>query len=138
MQRQYKCSPVVSFANCIMTLYLLKVYLQTFLPIPITQKCQILSCDTLVANERYDQHDDKSEVRNRCVYNTIFSDSQIETEQANFLLIQKYLSLVHIIFMVIAIKHQRRLRWQNTFLKKNTQKIEKIFNLTFFAGIPEN
>jgi hypothetical protein len=24
-----------------------------FLPIPITQKSQILSCDTLVANERY-------------------------------------------------------------------------------------
>jgi len=36
-----------------MTLYLLKVRLQTFLPIPITQKCQILSCDTLLANERY-------------------------------------------------------------------------------------
>jgi len=36
-----------------MTLYLLKVHLHTFLSIPITQKCQILSCDTLVANERY-------------------------------------------------------------------------------------
>jgi hypothetical protein len=35
-----------------MTLYLLKVHLQTFLSTPITQKCQILSCDTLVANER--------------------------------------------------------------------------------------
>jgi len=35
-----------------MTLNLLKVYLQTFLFIPVTQKCQILSCDTLVANER--------------------------------------------------------------------------------------
>jgi hypothetical protein len=35
-----------------MTLYLLKVHLQTFLSIPVTQKCQILSCDTLVANER--------------------------------------------------------------------------------------
>jgi hypothetical protein len=35
------------------TLYLLKVHLQTFLSIPITQKCQMLSCDTLVANERY-------------------------------------------------------------------------------------
>jgi hypothetical protein len=32
-----------------MTLYLLKVHLQTFLSIPVTQKCQILSCDTLVA-----------------------------------------------------------------------------------------
>jgi hypothetical protein len=36
-----------------MTLYLLKVNLQTFLSIPIIQKCQILSCDTLVADERY-------------------------------------------------------------------------------------
>jgi len=36
-----------------MTLYLLKVHLQTFLSIPITQKYQILSRDTLVANERY-------------------------------------------------------------------------------------
>jgi hypothetical protein len=35
-----------------MPLYLLKVHLRTFLSIPITQKCQILSCDTLVANER--------------------------------------------------------------------------------------
>jgi len=46
-------SPAVSFADCVMTLYLLKVHLQTFLSIPITQKCKILSCDTLVANERY-------------------------------------------------------------------------------------
>jgi len=40
-----------------MTLYLSKVHLQTFLSTPITQKCQILSCDTLVANERYDDVD---------------------------------------------------------------------------------
>ena len=39
-----------------MTLYLLKVHLQTFLSIPITQKCQILSCDILVANKRYVLH----------------------------------------------------------------------------------
>jgi hypothetical protein len=38
-----------------MTLYLLKVHLQTFLSIPMPQKCQILSCDTLVANKRYVQ-----------------------------------------------------------------------------------
>jgi len=38
---------------CYGTLYLLKVHLQTFLSIPITQKCQILSCDTLVTNEQY-------------------------------------------------------------------------------------
>jgi hypothetical protein len=36
-----------------MTLYMLKVHLQSFLSITITQNCQILSCDTLVANERY-------------------------------------------------------------------------------------
>jgi hypothetical protein len=38
------------------TIPVLKVHLQTFLSIPITQKCQILSCDTLVANERYAAH----------------------------------------------------------------------------------
>ena len=30
-----------------------KVQLQTSLSMPVTQKCQILSCDTIVANERY-------------------------------------------------------------------------------------
>jgi hypothetical protein len=50
-QQRHNCSPAASFANCVMT-YLLKVHLQTFLSIPVTQKCQILSCDTLVANER--------------------------------------------------------------------------------------
>ena len=39
-----------------MTLYLFKVHLQTFLSIPITQKFHILSCDTLVANERHVLH----------------------------------------------------------------------------------
>jgi hypothetical protein len=54
VQRRHNCSPAASFANCVMTLYLLKVHLQTFLSIPITKKCQVLSCDnTLVANERY-------------------------------------------------------------------------------------
>ena len=53
VQRRHNCSPAASFANCVMTLYLLKVHLQTFLSIAITQNCQILSCDTLVANERY-------------------------------------------------------------------------------------
>ena len=51
VRRRHNCSPAASFANCIMTLYLLQVDLQTFLSIPITQKYQILSCDTLVANE---------------------------------------------------------------------------------------
>jgi hypothetical protein len=36
-----------------MTLYLLKVHLQTFISIPVTQKCEILSCDNLGASERY-------------------------------------------------------------------------------------
>ena len=53
VRRRHSCSPAASFANCVMTLYLLKVHLQTFLSILITQKCQILSCDTLVANGRY-------------------------------------------------------------------------------------
>jgi hypothetical protein len=54
VQQRHNCSLAVSFANRVMTLYLLKVHLQTFLSIPTTQKCQILSCDTLVANERYE------------------------------------------------------------------------------------
>jgi len=53
VQRRHNCSPAASFANSIMTLYLLKVHLQTFLSVPITQKCQILISDTLVSNERY-------------------------------------------------------------------------------------
>ena len=53
VQRRHNCSPAVSFANCVMTLYLLNVHLQTFLSIPTNKKWQILSCDTLVANEQY-------------------------------------------------------------------------------------
>jgi len=53
VQRRHNCSPAASFANCVMTLYLLKVHLQTFISVPITQKRPILSCDTLVANEMY-------------------------------------------------------------------------------------
>jgi hypothetical protein len=36
-----------------MTLYLSNVHTQTLPSTPITQKCQILSCDTLVTNEQY-------------------------------------------------------------------------------------
>jgi hypothetical protein len=53
VQQWHNWSPAASFADCIMILYLLIVHLETFLSIPITQKCQILSCDTLVTNERY-------------------------------------------------------------------------------------
>ena len=53
VQRRHDCSPAASFANCVMTLNVLKVQLQMFLSITITQKCQILSCDTLVAYARY-------------------------------------------------------------------------------------
>jgi hypothetical protein len=53
VQWRHNCSPAASFTNCVMTLYVLKAHLQTFLSIPVTQKCQILSCDAIVANERY-------------------------------------------------------------------------------------
>ena len=53
VQRWHNYCPAASFSNCVMTLYPVKVHLQTFLSIPITQKCQILSCDPLVANEQY-------------------------------------------------------------------------------------
>ena len=46
VQRRHNCSPAASFANCVMTLYLLNVHLQTLLSIRVTQKCQSLSCDT--------------------------------------------------------------------------------------------
>jgi len=36
-----------------MTLCLLKVHLQTFLSMPITQKCQISSCDSILLGVRY-------------------------------------------------------------------------------------
>jgi hypothetical protein len=54
VQRRHNCSPAESFANRVMTLQLVKVHLQTFISIPITQKYQILICDSLVANQRYD------------------------------------------------------------------------------------
>jgi hypothetical protein len=53
VQRRHNCSPVARFANCVIALYMLKVHLQTFLFIQIPKKCQILICDTLVANEWY-------------------------------------------------------------------------------------
>ena len=53
VQRRHNCCLAASFTNCVMTLYLLKMHLQTFLSIPINKKCQVLSCGTLVANERY-------------------------------------------------------------------------------------
>jgi hypothetical protein len=53
VQRRHYFSPAASFANCVMTLYLLKLHIQTFLSIPITKKYQILVCETLVASERY-------------------------------------------------------------------------------------
>ena len=52
VQQRHNWSPAASFAICVMTLYLLKVQLNTFLSIQITKKYQILSSDTLVANER--------------------------------------------------------------------------------------
>ena len=53
MQQRHNCFPAASIANCLMTLHLLKVHLQKFLSTKTPQKCQILSCDTLIANERY-------------------------------------------------------------------------------------
>jgi len=53
VKQWHNCSPAASFANCLVILCLLKVYLPKFISNPVTQKWQILSCDTLVANERY-------------------------------------------------------------------------------------
>jgi hypothetical protein len=57
VQRRHNCSPAASFANCVMTLYLLKVHLQTLLfYINKLKKCEILIYDTLVATERHSKH----------------------------------------------------------------------------------
>jgi hypothetical protein len=48
LQRRHNCSQAASLANCVLTLYP-RICKRSF--IPVTQKCQILSCDTLVANE---------------------------------------------------------------------------------------
>ena len=53
-----------------MTLYLLKVHLQTSLSIPITQKCQILSCDSLVAHEQYAVLSGHDTIINPCMHNS--------------------------------------------------------------------
>jgi hypothetical protein len=42
VQLRRNCSPAASFANSVMTLYLLKVHLQKYLSIPVTQKWQTL------------------------------------------------------------------------------------------------
>ena len=52
VKRRHNCSPAASFTICVTTLYLLKVYLQTFLSLPITQKCQILSYDTPLSEQK--------------------------------------------------------------------------------------
>ena len=36
--KKHNCSPAASFTNCVMTLYLLKLRLQMFLSMPITEK----------------------------------------------------------------------------------------------------
>jgi len=57
VQWWHNCSPAASFSNRVMTPYLLKLHLQTFLSVPITQKCQIVWVVTLfVGNERYALH----------------------------------------------------------------------------------
>jgi len=53
VQQRLNCFPAARFANCLMIRHLLKVHLQRFISIPTTQKFRTLSCDTLVANERY-------------------------------------------------------------------------------------
>jgi hypothetical protein len=84
VQRRHNCSPAASFANCVMTLYLLKVHL------PVTQKCQILSWEILVANERYD---------NRILYSSA--------------LLKTY-NFVH--FLVEYKKHGARVQYSETLL----------------------
>jgi hypothetical protein len=62
VQRRHNCSPAASFAKWVMTLYLTKVHPQTFVSIPLTQKFQILSCDTQVVKGRFVKQRPLSEV----------------------------------------------------------------------------
>ena len=52
-QRRHNCPPAASFVNCIMTLYMFRMHVQTFFSLSITQKHQSLSCDILGVNEQY-------------------------------------------------------------------------------------
>ena len=67
-----------------MTLYLLKVHLQTLISIPITQKCQILSCDTRVANEQHDEGGNSRFLQN---FDKFIPDNRVShfTEDKNIL-----------------------------------------------------
>ena len=53
LQRWHNCSPAASSANCVMTLYLLKMHLQMFLSISRIQKCQILNCEWAISVKRF-------------------------------------------------------------------------------------
>jgi len=64
-----------------MTLYLLKVHLQTFLSVPITQRCQILSCDTLVPNERCNDPDVALRQKNVLLLVAVFRRAMIITDK---------------------------------------------------------
>ena len=75
-----------------MTLYLLKVHLQTFLSISTIQKRQILSCDTLVANERYTLPCENSQgsVRTSCTFTVnlsiyVYSWTTVQKDQSKHL-----------------------------------------------------
>jgi hypothetical protein len=64
-----------------MTLYLLKVHLQTFLSISITQKCQILSCNTLAANERCNEPDVALRQKNVRLLMAYFRQAMVITDK---------------------------------------------------------
>jgi len=81
VQQRHNCSPAASYAYCFMTLYLLKVHLQTFLSVPITQRCQILSCDTLVPNERCNDPDVALRQKNVLLLVAVFRRAMIITDK---------------------------------------------------------
>jgi hypothetical protein len=80
VQRRHNCSPAESFANCVMTLYLLKVHMQMFLSKPVTQKCQILNCDTLDTNERYMLWKVWVECPSNKIYNSLTTHSAVQLQ----------------------------------------------------------
>ena len=72
VQRRHNCSPAASFANCVMTLYLLKVHLQTFLSIPVTPKCQISICKSVLLGVPYVSKKLLHFWRNVCIFQVTY------------------------------------------------------------------
>ena len=116
------------------TLYLLKVHLQTFLSIPLTQKCQILSCDTLVANKRYINKIYFIQ-SNHCA--TTFSILSVKTRQLQysfFWVISQHLKFVIKNRQFWFRRKSRRRRWLKLVLPGSLHALFQFLACTVFSA----